>query len=571
MLKKLLCVLVLSFSISVFAQVTNEGLPESWKMEEQKTSLKPITLPILDIQKIKSEDDINDKVRTKPYRIGVPIKANYGLENGGTWTELSNGDRIWRIQFESKDALNLGLIFDKFYVPKGAKVYLYNEDRSDLLGAYTHTQNNKKQVLTTWFVKGDKMLMEYYEPYEVKNQGKLRIASIMHGYRLGHTYQKGYLDNTKVDGFLNSSGDCNHDVDCPIGADFETQKDLVKKGVGFLLIPVDETSVSVCTGTLINNTAQDKKPYFLTANHCLGTSDPSEYAIRFNWISPDPVCAATTNSTNSARDLTLSGTTLRARSTNSDFMLVEINSPIPCQWDVTYAGWNNADNIPSFTVGIHHPQGDIMKICRDDDAPVKIAQSAGGGSPVAQTWDITGLSSSGNTGTTTGWELGVTEGGSSGSALFDPNGRIIGQLYGGAAACDGLDDNNGHDYYGRFGVSWDSGSTAASRLSDWLDPMNSNSVTLNALENVLAVNDEFLEANITIYPNPTSGLLQIKTTGLVGELEYKVFNVLGQTLHTDKLNSESINLSNLSDNIYFIKVTEINTNKSLVKKIVLSK
>ena len=38
-------------------------------------------------------------------------------------------------------------------------------------------------------------------------------------------------------------------------------------------------------------------------------------------------------------------------------------------------------------------------------------------------------------------------------------------------------------------------------------------------ENVLAVNDEFLEENISVYPNPTSGELQIKTSGLVGDLK----------------------------------------------------
>lgn len=564
MIKKVLLIAIFCFTIIASSQVTNEGTPASWNMTEQKSSITAISLPLVDIQKVKSEDDINDKLQTKPYRIGLQIKANYGLDNGGSWTELSNGDRIWRILFESKDALNLGLIFDKFYLPKGAKIYLYNDDRTDLLGAYTDIQNNEKEVLTTWFVKGDKMWMEYYEPFEVKDQGKLNIFSVMHGYRLGHTYQKGYLAETKIDGFLNSSGDCNHDVDCPIGTDFESQRDLVKKGVGFLLIPVSETSVSVCTGTLINNTREDKTPYFLTANHCFGTSDPATYAIRFNWISPNLVCAGTGNSSNPTSDFsTMSGTTLRARNEESDFMLVEINGSINSKWDVTFAGWDRTDNTPNFTVGIHHPQGDIMKICRDNDSPTKIAQNAGGSSPIAQTWDIT---TAGN-----GWELGVTEGGSSGSALFDPNGRIIGQLYGGAAACAGLDDNDAHDFYGRFAISWETGTTAATRLKDWLDPDNLSPTILDAKDNVLAVNDEFLEANISVYPNPTSGELQIKTSGLVGELEYQVFNVLGQSLKTDKLNNNSINISNFSDNIYFVKITEINTNKSLVKKIVLNK
>ena len=60
--------------------------------------------------------------------------------------------------------------------------------------------------------------------------------------------RKGTMMKLKLMKFLNTSGNCNHDVDCPIGADFETQRDLVKKGVGFLLIPIGPTSVGVCTG-----------------------------------------------------------------------------------------------------------------------------------------------------------------------------------------------------------------------------------------------------------------------------------------------------------------------------------
>ena len=96
-----------------------------------------------------------------------------------------------------------------------------------------------------------------------------------------------------------------------------------------------------------------------------------------------------------------------------------------------------------------------MKICREDDAPYHA--SAGG----AQVWYIDQ------------WEEGVTEPGSSGSPLFDQNHRVIGQLYGGLAACSGTSDNGQYDYYGRFGVSWD-GSSASNRLRDWLDPSGSN-------------------------------------------------------------------------------------------------
>ena len=88
----------------------------------------------------------------------------------------------------------------------------------------------------------------------------------------------------------------------------------------------------------------------------------------------------------------------------------------------------------------------MKKICFDDDSPSQQNQFG------AAVWYIDQ------------WELGVTEGGSSGSPLFDQNHRVIGQLYGGGAACAGSVNNGQPDWYGRFDVSWGLG------LSEYLDP-----------------------------------------------------------------------------------------------------
>ncbi len=560
-MKKTLLLLFFCYSLVIVAQVTNEGEPISWKLELQETkAVQAIKLPSFNLKIVQEEDKANDKLQAKPWRFGYKHTIDYGLDNAGLWTELPNGDRVWRILFESKGALSLNFIFDKFFMPQGGKVYLYNEDRSDLLGAYTDIQNQKSGILGTWLVKGDKVWIEYYEPKKVKGLGKLHIANATHGYRTRETYQKA----------LGDSGNCNHDVDCPIGSDWEQHKDLNKRSVALIL----NNGNDWCSGALINNTNNNRKPYLLTANHCTNGQNPANWVFRFGWISPNPICAAITNSTNGPTNMSISGATLRANNSNSDVALLELNGTIPDDWDRVWAGWDRTDNFPTFTVGIHHPNGDIMKICRDDDAPVKIAQNAGGGSLVAQTWDITGFTGNGstNSGTTTGWELGVTESGSSGSALFDQNGRIIGQLYGGGAACSGTNDNNFHDFYGRFGVSWDAGGTAATRLSDWLDPAGTNPNTLDALDTALAINDETLERNITLFPNPTSGAIQVKIKEWISDFEYEIYNTLGQVLRLNKLqNNEIIDLGNLPSDVYYIKITEINTNRSVVKKIVLNK
>jgi len=547
------------------AQVTNEGNPASWKITEKK-SVTAISLPLIDLKKIKKEDDLNDKLIAKPYRIGVPHKVNYGLDNGGVWTELSNGDRIWRILFTSEDAVHLSVVFDQFFLPKGGNIYMYNDDRTDLLGAYTEIENNEKEVLGSWFVKGDKLWIEYYEPKEVRGQGKLHLSTIIHGYKLGHHYQKGYNDDLQK--ALNDSGDCNYDVNCFIGSDFESQKNILKKSVAFL----NMGDGYICSGGLINNTAEDKTPYFLTANHCFtratGVADPSLFSMRFNWISPNPICAEAVNSNNGPQNMVMTGSTLMARHVTSDFLLVKINNPIDPLWDVTYAGWDRSDTDPTFEVGIHHPAGDIMKISRDNNGAIK--GDVEYQSEVINAWLIDGVKSGSSTPLellASGWEIGVTEGGSSGSPLFNQDGRVIGQLFGGwSNGCDGLTDNGAAVIYGRFATSWDLG------LKNSLDPLGTGEETLDTLENVLAVNDEYLEQNISIFPNPTSGFVQIKIREWISDMDYEVYNILGQILKSNRLqNNEILDLTNLPSDIYFMKITEIETNRILVKKIVLNK
>ena len=112
----------------------------------------------------------------------------------------------------------------------------------------------------------------------------------------------------------------------------------------------------------------------------------------------------------------------------------------------------NAD----FDGGHSPPERRCQKICFDEDP----AYTSTAGS--AQVWWIDA------------WESGVTEPGSSGSPLFDQNQRIIGQLYGGAAACSGSVNNGAYDYYGRMDVSWGVG------LSGYLDPLGTGQLTLDS-------------------------------------------------------------------------------------------
>ena len=78
---------------------------------------------------------------------------------------------------------------------------------------------------------------------------------------------------------------------------------------------------AACTGSLVNNTANDGTPYFLTANHCLG--NPNTWTYYFNHESS--TCSGSTGPTNNS----ISGGTLLVANGGADVALIELSSTPP--------------------------------------------------------------------------------------------------------------------------------------------------------------------------------------------------------------------------------------------------
>ncbi len=425
------------FASFSFAQTTDMGTPRSWRAKQTLPSPHTETMPRFDLQAALQIDAINEANKVGAWRFGYEHHVQYGLTNAGTWTSFPNGDRIWRMGFRSPDALSMNLVFSQYQLPQGATVYLFNPTTKEYLGAYTHQNNSADRMLGTMLLAGEEVVVEYYEPAAVSGQGSLEVGTVVHGYKSISLYAK----QLKA---LNDAGKCNYDVKCPLGVGWEDQ-------INAVAMIVD--GGGLCSGALVNNTANDGTPYFLTANHCTG-GGVGGWSFWFNWESPVAVCA--TNAASQMPPLpnnVVNGCVLRANSAGSDFALLQLNSTPTGA--VYYAGWSRSTTPATEVTGIHHPSGDVKKISREND-PVTAGTWSG-----AQTWDVAQ------------WDLGVTEGGSSGSPLFDQNQRIIGQLYGGGSACSGTSPNGQGDSYGRFGVSWVGGGTNSTRLSNWLDPVGS--------------------------------------------------------------------------------------------------
>ncbi|WP_053002547.1 T9SS type A sorting domain-containing protein [Kordia jejudonensis] len=484
-MKKIILLVLLAFIFQATAQNLRPK-PESWNLSEIE-KVTPIELPRPNLAPLQAEDAVNDMDKSIPWRFGYDHFVDFGLSNAGKWHNLPNGDRIWRINFISPNALTMNLIFDRYNIPIGGKVYIYNDDRSEILNVFTHEHNSPEEILGTWMVQGENIWIEYFEPKKVKGQGRLNIGNVIHGYRT--------LQNHSSDGnpeAINDSGACNVDVNCDISAFNSTAHDIkedVKKSVGMIVVG---GGTGICTGSLVNNTNNDGTPYFLTANHCLGGS-VAGWAFRFNWASDASVadCATNAPSVNNSFLQTASGGILRAANSESDMALIEITDAafFAGSPDVVWAGWNRSTTaVPSLTVGIHHPSGDIQKVCVDEDIAVRQAINFNG-NPSTEIWRIAD------------WDLGVTEPGSSGSPLFDQNGLVIGKLSGGFAACSGTNDNNQEDWYGRFGVSWDFSASSNAQLKFWLDPAGTNPVSLQQFPPLQTFD---FDAAISVLDIPTS-------------------------------------------------------------------
>lgn len=452
---------------SLTAQISLGGAPRSFS-KSVKSFVPTMTMPAVDVASLLREDSL-DTEKGVPFRFGFGLDVDYSPNNSGTWDTLSDGGRIWRLTIVSQGAYSINLLYSMYKLPEGADLYIYSAERSMVLGAFTARNNKEHGQFATGLVKGDAVTLEYYEPATAAFPGEVAISRVVHGYRNLFNY-----DLAKDVLGYGGSGTCNNNVNCPEGMPWQTDK----RAVAMVLTGGGSR---ICSGSMINNVRQDRTPYFLTANHCLGGE--ATWIIMFNYESPTCV------NQNGPVYMTVQGTTRLSNYSTSDFGLLQLTEAPPDSYRVVFAGWNNINDASDSAVGIHHPEGDIKKITFDFGAYTSTDYLGTVVNPTASHWRITD------------WEDGTTEPGSSGSPLFDKHHHIIGQLHGGYASCSSITS----DYYGKFAMSWNGGGTNSTRLKNWLDPDNTGALTLNAFDpyaGVVITHTPLLDTKDSLNPYP---------------------------------------------------------------------
>lgn len=473
-MKKLL--LFLSFTFYVLflsAQVSEGGTPPSFDNPELNTYSAPKVRELkvaVDIDKLKQEDALRNG-KDVPSRVATIIPAKIDLAKDGEWGTLPDGRRICRLTINSPEAMGLVLYYSNFNIPYGAKLFIYDKYKIQVLGAYTNRTNIKGQDFATELVYGDELTLEYVSPQNIKTLPDIRISEIAYAYNNVDDYDTYIKNLPNITGFK-KSGSCQVNVNCVEGHRWQLQK----KGIARTYTKIGN-SMYRCSGSLVNNTNNDKTAYYLSAYHCFydkgNTADFNTILFYFNY----EFAGCENEESIPLGTKTLVGAQLKVSSPingGSDATLLLLNNTIPDDYDVYFNGWDLSQKPSKSGVCIHHPFGDVMKISTYT-TPLKSTSYRDDfytAAPDAH-WSVS-FSSTYN-------GYGTTEGGSSGSPLFGNNGLIVGTLSGGETACS---NKKASDLFGKFYYHYDQHKNSNYHLKPFLNPSGTNISRLKGLANI---------------------------------------------------------------------------------------
>lgn len=522
------------------AQISQGGTPVGFSLKS-KSVIPVVQMMKVDSDELLREDAYTDTMPDYPYRFSKNLTVDLSPENAGHIEEIKGKGMLWRIAIRSEGAYSIHLIFNKFKIPPGATLFLYDPDHTQVLGAFTSQNNKPWETLAMAPLAGDEIIVEYFEPFNAPFRGSICIGTVGHAYR--------DILGTQDDRYGLSQA-CNKDINCSDGADWQYEKHAVCR----IIFSKLNGNSYLCTGALINTTRNDETPFFLTANHCLPTTYEAQSAVfYFNYESPS--C----NGGDGDVSQTISGSAIQATTTNLDFSLVKMSDTIPQTYKPYFAGWNASTDAPEKVASIHHPQGDVKKIALYNKAPVT------GDFIYLYAYDHNTHWYIDN------WTRGITEGGSSGSPLFDQNHLIVGDLTGGSvvANCTSADA-----FYEKFSHSFADYSDKREQLRYWLDPDTTGITSLNGYgPSVTGIISKFKnDFNVNIMPNPSDGVFRIEWSDpSFNHFRVEVNNLVGNKIFEQYVNgtekSVQLNLKNVKPGIYLIKV--INSHSSICKKVVI--
>ncbi len=380
-------------------------------------------LPQPDVAKALNEDaaglstPAKGVLRTGVFQdFGLPIEVDAVGATDGAWVDTANGGRLWSAAVTSPGALGQRLHFAAISLPPDAVLLVYDIDEpSEVYGPFRTAQDF---WAPTCFAEC--VAIECYLPRGSAPRAlSLIIDDSIHQYR--------YPSPTSL-----KEGNCHVEAAC------EAAWLDVASAVGGIGT-IGDTGSLWCTGALIADAVENTQtPYIWTADHCVG-SQLTASSIELYWLYQTSECGGDVPRASSV-PRTSGGADYLAGSSGdagTDFTLLQLRQQPPAE--LAFAGYSTeAACVGTAVTCIHHPSGAHKRISfgtiTDDGSPLYGFRL----DPIERFHEVL-------------WHTATTEPGSSGSPLFEGQGLIVGQLFGGLASCSAPEEP---DYYGRFDVAY---------------------------------------------------------------------------------------------------------------------
>lgn len=455
-------------------------IAQTISIEEEVAPLSTISnlvLPNQDNEKLRVQYKFYEESKTRePSVFAEAISTDLNCSDHGSWESSKEGYLLWRQRITSEDAYSLNLGFSDFYLPSSASLFIYDQNRTVVIGPITQKDNEEHKQWWSPVIPSDEVIIELQIAPQDINEVGLTIGQVNHDFS----------------GFgAVLSGSCNVDVVCGASdglAIIEKYRNVINS-VGQMTI----NGQFDCTGSLLNNTRNDCTPYLITAEHCgITMSNASSVVVYWNYQNSQcrtPGSIDSGNQGDGRRTEFNSGSSFIAKYDQTDFAMVLLDDPVDPNSNPYYLGWDRETETVDSLAVVHHPRGEEKRISFDYDTPefnfdrnfIRIFN----------------------------WEVGTTESGSSGSPLVTTEGLVVGLLSGGDAACG----NRLEDDFGMIKNSWEGGGTPETSLKSWLDPINTGQTKISGrFCSDLAVLNENTVSICTV-DNPQSSLQLTATTG----------------------------------------------------------
>ena len=425
-------------------------------------------------------------------RIGLHRDLPSTAVRTGTWTTLGDGSRVWRLAIGSPAASGVRVHFTDFSIGKG-QVWLYAEGAAEADGPYTAEGPYGNGDFWSATISAENVVVEYAAPAgvtgdavpfrvrQLSHQAALVDAEIEAGYAaqaraadlaanspaplstftldlaLATANASSTASNNRGKVSTDPAATCNADLNCyPDWAN-------AKRSVAHLQFEEtlgDEPGTYVCSGALVATRDNSLKPYLLTAGHCIH-DEPAARSLQVWWAYESAGCNLGVPASHGVLKSTPGGHLLGWGTVpKGDYSLVLLTD-VPS--GTVFAGWDPTDpTLGTNVIGIHHPMGSYKRISFGHTVISQTVTVQGEGTAPAELY------------TTTRWDRGLTEPGSSGSPLFTGPGVIVGMdSYGPAGNGETFCIIGESDGYAKF-------SNAYKYLSDYLENLPATQVKASA-------------------------------------------------------------------------------------------